>query len=127
MATLIMVVEDNVSIAKIWSLKLQKEGFEVALAKTGKECLDSVKERKPDLILMDIMIPGMTGVEVFQQLRQNIDYASIPVVFLSSSVKDKDEIQKLLDMGAKGFLPKFEITPADLIVKINEILSPEKE
>jgi CheY-like chemotaxis protein len=118
----ILIVEDNASIAKIWSLKLEKEGFEVGLAKTGREALDKVKEKKPSLILMDIMIPGIDGIEVFQQIRQNIEFSDVPVLFLSSSVKTKDEIQKLMDMGAEGFIPKFEISPGDLAVKIRDVL-----
>jgi two-component system alkaline phosphatase synthesis response regulator PhoP len=119
----ILIVEDNVSIAKIWSVKLKQEGYEVVLARTGREGLEKVKEHKPSLILMDIMIPGLDGVEVFQQLKQNVEYAGIPVVFLSSSIKDRHEIQKILDMGAEDFIPKFEISPADLAVKVKEVLS----
>jgi DNA-binding response OmpR family regulator len=119
----ILIVEDNVSIAKIWSVKLQKESFEVSLAKTGKEGLDLVRENKPDLILMDIMIPGIDGIEVFQQLRQNVETAGIPVLFLSSSVKDRSEIQRILDMGAEGFIIKSEISPGDLVARINDVLA----
>jgi len=122
---LIMIVEDNISIAKIWSLKLTKEGFEVDVAKTGKEALDKVRDKKPDLILMDVMIPGINGIEVFQQLRQNVDYAGIPVIFLSSAMKSKDEIQKILDMGAKDFIAKYEVTPDQLAQRIKDMLSKE--
>ncbi|MDQ7825266.1 MAG: response regulator [Candidatus Eremiobacteraeota bacterium] len=115
----ILIVEDNASIARIWQLKLVKEGYEVTHAKTGKEGLDRVKEKKPSLILMDIMMPGdLDGVEVFRQLRQNVETADIPVIFLSSSVKDKQEIQKILDMGALDFMAKFQITPDELAQKI---------
>lgn len=118
----ILIVEDNASIAKIWSLKLNKDGFEVGIARSGREALDRVNEKKPALILMDIMIPGLDGIEVFQQLKQNIDSADIPVLFLSSSAKTKEEVQKLMDMGAEGFIPKFEISPGDLAGKINDVL-----
>jgi DNA-binding response OmpR family regulator len=119
----ILIVEDNVSIAKIWGVKLQKEGFEVSLAKTGKEGMDLAREKKPSLILMDIMIPGIDGIEVFQQLRQSVETADIPVLFLSSSVKDRSEIQKILDMGAEGFIIKSEISPGDLVTRINDVLA----
>jgi CheY-like chemotaxis protein len=122
---LIMIVEDNVSIAKIWSLKLTKEGYEVDVAKTGKEALDKVRDRKPQLILMDVMIPGINGIEVFQQLRQNVEFADIPVIFLSSAMKSKDEIQKILDMGARDFIPKYEVTPEQLAQKIKDLLAKE--
>lgn len=121
----ILIVEDNVSIAKIWTLKLTKEGHEVDVAKTGKEVLDKVKEQKPQLILMDVMIPGINGIEVFQQLRQNVEYADIPVIFLSSSVKSKEEIQKLLDMGALDFIAKYDITPESLAQRVKALFSKE--
>lgn len=119
---LILIVEDNASIAKIWSLKLSKEGFEVDNAKTGKEALDKVREKLPSLILMDIMIPGITGIEVFQQLRQNVEFAGIPVVFLSSSSITREEVQKLLDMGAAAYFQKFDISPQDLVSKVRALL-----
>jgi len=124
----ILLVEDNVSIAKIWTVKLEKEGFEVLYAKTGREALDKVKEKSPSLILMDIMIPGgINGVEVFTQLRQNVEHAGIPVLFLSSSVKDKAEQQKILDMGADGFLIKTEITPAGLVEHVRRLLDGARQ
>jgi DNA-binding response OmpR family regulator len=117
-------VEDNVSIAKIWAVKLEKEGFEVLHAKTGKEALDAVRERDIALILMDIMIPGgINGVEVFTQLQQNVAHARIPVVFLSSSVKDPAERRKILDMGAKDFLVKTEVTPGGLVDHVRRVLA----
>lgn len=122
---LILIVEDNVSIAKIWSLKLTKEGYEVDVAKTGKEALAKVCEKKPQLILMDVMMPGISGIEVFQQIRQNIEYSRIPVIFLTSSIKSKDEVQKILDMGAADFMAKPEITPEQLAQRIKEVLSKE--
>lgn len=79
----ILIVDDEQDFVKTTSLRLRFEGYDTVEANDGLAALERVKERKPDLILLDIMMPGMSGVEVFERLRSNEDTNSIPIIFLT--------------------------------------------
>jgi two-component system, cell cycle response regulator DivK len=102
---LILVVEDNEKNLKLVRDVLQFEGYDVMEARSAEEGLTLATERPPDLVLMDVQLPGMDGVEALRQLRRSSATASIPVVAVTAFAM-KDDRARLLDAGFNGYLEK---------------------
>jgi len=105
----ILIVDDEPINVKILQRKLEKAGYEILTAGNGVECLESVSQVLPDLILLDVMMPEMDGVETCKKLKENPDTRSIPVVFVSAKIDRSDKIAGL-DSGAIDYISK----PVDL-------------
>ena len=105
----ILIVDDEPINVKILQRKLEKAGYEILTASNGLECLESVRQTRPDLILLDIMMPEMDGVETCQKLKEDPDTRSIPVIFVSAKIDRSDKIAGL-DTGAIDYITK----PVDL-------------
>ncbi len=102
---LILVVEDNEKNLKLVRDVLQFEGYDVMEARSAEEGLTLATERPPDLVLMDVQLPGMDGVEALRQLRRSSATASIPVVAVTAFAM-RDDRARLLDAGFNGYLEK---------------------
>ena len=102
---LILVVEDNEKNLKLVRDVLQFEGYDVMEARTAEEGVTLATERLPDLVLMDVQLPGMDGVEALRQLRRSSATASIPVVAVTAFAM-KDDRARLLEAGFNGYLEK---------------------
>ncbi len=103
-----MIVDDEESMVELVKSILEKEGFDIIVAYSGKECLEKLKKVKPDLILMDLMMPGMTGKEATKKIRENPKTKDLKIVFLTVarlSEVGKEELEKLkvLDYITKPF------------------------
>ena len=123
--SIIMVVDDEPEIVMVVSLMLEQKGFNVRCAYSGEELFAGLEEHKPDLILLDIMMPQMDGLEVLTRLRENSDTASIPVIFLTAKVHDED-LRRGYKMGAKYYITKpFTIT--QVLEGINLILGGDQD
>lgn len=105
MTGLILVVDDVPANIKLLEAKLSNEYFDVITAKDGYECLAQARARKPDLILLDVMMPGMDGFECCRQLKQDADIAHIPVVMVTALSEPSDRVQGL-EAGADDFITK---------------------
>lgn len=121
MAKKILIVEDDKFLRELISRKLQREGFEISEAVDGEEGERKIKEEKPDLVLLDLILPGMDGFEVLSRVKQDPEVAHIPVIILSN-LGQKEEIEKGLKLGAIDYLVKAHFTPAEIIEKIKTIL-----
>lgn len=119
----ILVVDDDPTNLQIVRDVLQAR-YNLMLAVSGEMALKFIARRKPDLILMDLMMPGMDGKETVRRIRENPDDAGIPVVFLTGSRSVEEEIQ-CLNMGASDFITK-PIIPAVMELRINRILEVEE-
>ena len=119
MKSKILLVDDEQDIVEFLEYNLNQEGFEVITAYDGVEALEKVNE-KPDLIILDIMMPNMDGYEVCKRLRENKAYAGIPVIFLTAKGAETDEI-KGLELGASDFIKK-PISPKKLVARVNSNL-----
>ena len=97
--SLVLIIEDNEKNMKLARDILQAKGYKTVEAETGEEGVKLAKERKPDLVLMDIQLPGINGIEAFRQLRAEAATAKIPVVALTASVTPTDRSQ----IAAAGF------------------------
>ena len=117
----ILVIEDDEFLRELIVQKLIKEEYEAFGAVDGKEGIKKIQEKKPDLILLDLIMPGINGFEVLQIIKNHPILFSIPVIILSN-LGQKEEIQKGLRMGAKDFLVKAHFTPKEIVNKIKAVL-----
>lgn len=117
----ILIVEDDNFVAEVYSTKLLEMGHEVIIAQNGEEGLNALKENTPDMILLDIIMPVMGGIEMLEELKKNEEWKKIPVILLTN-VGEKDSIQKVQSLGVKDYLIKSHFTPAEVIEKIDAVL-----
>ncbi len=120
----IMVVDDNEDLVEIVRLTLESKGFNVRCAYSGQELFTGLEEQKPDLILLDIMMPKMDGLEVLTRLRENSDTASIPVILLTAKVQHEDLLRGY-EMGADYYITK-PFTPTQVLEGVNLILGRDQ-
>lgn len=117
----ILLVEDDEFLAELYATKLTLEGFKVSLAKDGEKGLKLVKEEKPDLILLDIILPKMDGFELLSAIKSDSALKSIPVILLTN-LSQKDEVKKGLDLGANDYLIKAHFMPSEVVKKIKQTI-----
>jgi len=120
----IMVVDDNHDLVEVVRFTLESNGFNVRCAYSGEELFTGLEEQKPDLIILDIMMPEMDGLEVLTRLKGDPGTASIPVILLTSKVEYKDVI-KGYKMGAEYYITK-PFTKGQLMTGINGLLSKDQ-
>jgi two-component system cell cycle response regulator DivK len=117
---LILLVEDNDTIRHAFCILLEETGYRIAQAATGRDALLAARERRPDLILMDLGLPDTSGLEVTRQLKADRGTSAIPVVALTGRALEADE-QACLDAGCSGYLSK-PIDTAQLLRRIPEFI-----
>ncbi len=117
----ILVVDDHPDVVDILRITLESKGFNVRCAYSGKDLFAGLEELKPDLIILDIMMPEMDGLKVLARLRENSDTASIPVILLTAMVQ-YEEVLRGYKMGADYYMTK-PYTATQLLTGINSLLS----
>ena len=103
--SLIMVVEDEAALATMLRYNLEKQGFRVEEAADGQEALTRIAEIRPDLVLLDWMLPTMSGIEVCRQLRRRPNTRDLPVIMVTARVEDQDAV-RALNTGADDYVTK---------------------
>jgi len=116
----ILIVEDEDALASVLSAKFRLEGFAVLIADNGADGLRKIKEWRPDVILLDIVMPKMNGYEVLENLQKNNN--KIPVIIISNSGQDI-ELEKVKKMGAADYIIKTQIEPGEVAQKVNKLLN----
>lgn len=114
---LVLAVDDEVGILRLLKLELTPQGFRVVTAPNGQAALRAVEEQKPDLVLLDIVMPDMTGLEVMRKLRER---SSVPIIFLSAKNTDADKVSGL-DLGADDYIPK-PFNPEEVSARVRAVL-----
>ena len=117
MAKKILIIEDEEIMINLLQKKLTAEGYEISVARDGQEGIRAMQEAKPDLILLDIIMPKMGGFEVMEAMNKNKKLEKIPIIVISNSGQpvELDRAQKL---GAKDWLIKTEFDPQEVIDKV---------
>ena len=118
---LIILVEDDEFLAELYATKLKLENYEVILATDGEKGLKMIKEKKPDLILLDIILPKMDGFEILKAIKNEKELKDIPVILLTN-LSQKDEVKKGLDLGANDYLIKAHFMPSEVVKKIKQTI-----
>ncbi len=121
MATKILIIEDDKFLRELITRKLTDEGFNIIEAVDGEDGLKKIKESKPDLVLLDLILPSIDGFEVLSKIKADASIASIPIIILSN-LGQKEEVEKGLKMGAVDYLIKAHFTPGEIIEKIKNVL-----
>ena len=117
----ILIVEDEPAIAQMYQYKLEQEGYVIALAINGKEGLDVINEFKPDLILLDLRMPVMSGDEMLEELRSRQDGYAIKVIILTNISKDEAP-QRLRFLDVDRYIVKAHHTPKQVVEVIRDVL-----
>ncbi len=117
----ILIIEDDKFLRDLITQKLRKEGFNVIEAVDGEHGLKKVKDENPDLILLDLILPGIDGFTALIEMKKDPGLALIPVIILSN-LGQKDDIEKGLKLGAIDYLIKAHFTPGEIIEKIKKVL-----
>jgi DNA-binding response OmpR family regulator len=117
----ILLVDDDPGLTTLLDLIFRRAKFEVIVANGGQEGLKKALELVPALILLDIMMPDMSGIDVCKAIRANPDTADIPILILSASSNNSDRDQAL-DAGANAFIQK-PVSPTELVSRVNTLLA----
>lgn len=113
----ILLVEDDTNLASVYKARLELEGFDVVLVGNGEEALSTTVHEKPDLILLDAMMPKISGFDVLDILRNTPDTANIRVIMLTALSQEKDK-QRAQSLGADEYLVKSQVVIGDVIERI---------
>jgi two-component system, OmpR family, phosphate regulon response regulator PhoB len=116
----ILVVEDERDIAALVAYHLTKEGYRVRTAEAGQEALEAARAERPDLMILDLMLPGFSGYEVLSELRRRPDLAEVPVVVLTARRDEADRV-KGLELGADDYVTK-PFSPRELVLRVSAVL-----
>lgn len=119
----VLVVEDDTFLAGMYLTKFGLEGFTVELASDGREGVKKAKEWKPDIMLLDLVLPVMNGFTVLETVRNDPDTKSIPVILLTN-LGQKSDVERGMKLGASDYLIKAHFMPSEVIEKVKRFLKP---
>ena len=117
----VLVVDDDPVILKLLEVNFEMEGFQVVRAADGAEGLERAREVRPDIVVLDVMMPRMTGYEVAKALREDADTAHIPIIFVTARAQSSD-VERGMELGVDDYVTK-PFDPLDLIARVNTLLA----
>jgi DNA-binding response OmpR family regulator len=120
----VLLIDDDEDLMNIFTAALAKEGFQSSYELTGQKGLERAKFDKPDIILLDQVLPDMSGNDILKALKQDEETKSIPVILLSN-FSQEELVKGALEQGAIDYLFKYQVEPKDVINKIKEALKME--
>jgi DNA-binding response OmpR family regulator len=118
----ILLIEDDSLFVKMYQKKLAHEGMQLEAAYDGEEGVEKVKSEKPDLIILDLMLPKMAGSEVLRRIKEDSETSSIPVVVLTNLGTTEEEVSRCVELGVKETLLKTDVTPDQVVAIIRKYL-----
>lgn len=120
MARVKILVEDEKNIARVASYNLEKEGYQVSTAADGQEALDKIRKDPPALVVLDVMLPTLDGLEVCRRLRADPKTAALPIIMLTAKTQEADRVVGL-ELGADDYIPK-PFSPRELAARVKAVL-----
>ncbi len=121
----ILIVDDDLTLREMYEERLKAEGYTVQGAKDGEEAIQKAKADKPSVILLDIMMPKINGLDVLKMLKADDDTKEIPVIILTALIQDVDKT-KGLTSGADDYIVKSETMPGEVIAKIHKAVDKKE-
>jgi DNA-binding response OmpR family regulator len=121
LADKILIIDDDMNGLQLLSLTLRVEGFQVIAANSGQQGLGCIRDQEPDLVILDVMMPGMDGLEVCRRIRQSPSFADIPVIMLTARTEVNDRVTGLR-LGADDYIPK-PASPAEVVARVRAVLA----
>lgn len=119
----ILLIEDDSLIVKIYTTRLKADGYEIVSAEDGEKGLEVAQQEKPDLILLDVMMPKIDGFTVIQTLRADEQFKNTPIIMYSNLAQEA-ESKRAIEVGATEFITKANISPTELVNKIKSYVKP---
>jgi DNA-binding response OmpR family regulator len=126
MAIKILLAEDDIQLVDMYNRKFELEGFEVRTAEDGQKALETLKDFVPDVILLDIMMPQVTGLEVLEEIKKD-DRLKDALVIMLTNLADEKTAEKIYELGATDYLVKAEMTPLEVCNKVKELIKYYKK
>jgi DNA-binding response OmpR family regulator len=126
MAHKILLAEDDIQLIDMYKRKFEIEKFDVYIAEDGQEAIDKLETFTPDLVLLDIMMPKVDGLEVLRQIKQNPNLKDTLVVILTN-LGNESTSEEIYKLGATDYIVKAEMTPLEVTNKVKEILKEYKK
>ena len=120
----VLVVEDDHDIAELVRLHLVRAGFETDLVTSGDEVLPRLREARPDLVVLDVMLPGLSGLEVCRLVRADAELAAVPIVMVTARVHEEDRVAGF-EIGADAYVTK-PFSPRELVARVQAVLRRTK-
>jgi len=117
----VLIVDDDENLSAIFEAALQKDGLETVFALNGQSGIDKAKSEKPDLVLLDQVLPDISGNEVLKTLKADAATQSIPVLMLSN-FSQEELVKEAIDSGAMDYIFKYQVEPQDLVNKVKQAL-----
>lgn len=117
----VLIVEDDTFLADIYQKKFEMEGYKVSVSDNGEKGLMDAKKKKPNIILLDILLPKLDGFAVLEKLKADSATKGIPVVLLTN-LGQKDDVEKGLEAGAVDYLIKAHFKPSEIVEKVKSVL-----
>ena len=117
----VLLIDDDEDLTNIFTAALNKEGLETSFALTGQEGLAKVKTENPDCILLDQVLPDMSGNDILKTLKGDETTKNIPVILLSN-FSQEELVKGAIDQGAVDYLFKYQVEPKDVVTKVKEAL-----
>lgn len=118
----VFLVEDDEFLVGIYQKKFEMEGFKVSIATNGERALADIKKKKPDIVLLDVLLPKLDGFAVLEKLKAEGSTKDIPVVLLTN-LGQKDDVDKGLRAGAVDYLIKAHFKPSEIVDKVKKVLN----
>ncbi len=122
--TTILLAEDDIILAELYTERLKQEGFTVVHASNGEDALRYVGEYSPSLIILDIMMPRMNGLDVLKAIKENPETNHIPVIIVTALVQEIEKINKIMN-PADAYIVKSEVLPGEIIEEVKKRLNTE--
>lgn len=120
----ILLVDDDEALRQLYSAELITKGYQVVMASDGDEGLEKAKAEKPNLILLDIMMPKTDGIAALTKIKQETELKDIPVLMLTNFGQE-NLVKQAFDLGAADYLLKYKVTPAEMSEKVDQTLHPQ--
>ncbi|MFA6304292.1 MAG: response regulator [Patescibacteria group bacterium] len=117
----VLLIEDEEMLASMYETKFKNEGYNIRKALDGETGLKLAQEEKPDIILLDIIMPKLDGFSVLKKIREIEKFSKVPVILLTNLGQDED-VKKGTALGANGYLVKANMTPTEVVDKVKEYL-----
>ncbi len=121
---LLLIIEDELGLAEMYAGNFKNQGFDVDIAHDGREGFDKMLTEHPSAVLMDIMMPGLSGLETLEKAKAEPSTKNIPIIMLTNLSSSAIEVQNAMNEGAAGYIVKAEATPSQVVEKVKKILNP---
>lgn len=119
----LLLVEDDPLMVRMYQRKLINDGYEVEVAVNGEEGLVKIRSFSPDMVLLDVMMPKVNGLQVLERVKSDPSISKIPIIILTNLGGSQEDIERGLELGAVAYLVKSAYRPDEVVAKVKEVLA----